>query len=360
MNAESADISRSTALAASQLRNGQPKRAVKTQRTQAGDQPAKQAALENSAIFRGLSLIAKLPLKRRRQLLRLCWRASLLIRKDVGFGLEPLLAQYLRISSTEARIVAIEHDFHDILQIMEWISGGLRNKQGIIADFNLMHTRDADLVERIAGTGDSVILAPMHMGIFPMGISYMLWKYFPGRRVLVLRAREDHEENNAAMARLREISSEVRILNTRNEEDFMDAMRFARKGAVVISMVDLPETYGKPVDTKIFGHDARIAFGLDAMARMLKAVVLPMTLRSGLSGDEILIGQPFEVWTNSKDDRGLLAGEVGKQIESFVKIDPCQWHMWTRILEFFPGQQSAPVAALTTSNEKGMASNEAA
>lgn len=360
MIARPAHSSRPALKTVSWLRGLRGKQTVEVQRERAAGDLAKQVEIASPAILRGLNLIAKLPLKRRRRLLRFCWRISLLMRQDVGFGLEPVLEKYLRIGAAEARTIALEHDFHDTLQIMEWISSGRRDKAGLIADSRLMVTRDSDLVERIAGTGDSVILAAMHMGIFPMGISYMIWKYFPGRRVLVLRAREDRDENNAAMDRLREIASEVRILNTRDEGDFMDAMRFARKGAVVVSMIDLPETYGRAVNTTLFGSEASIAFGLDAMARMLKSVVLPMTLKSSLIGDEIVIGQPFEVWKTSEDDRILLADQVGRQIESFVQIDPCQWHMWTRIPEFFPAPQSTYATAVTASTEEGMANDEAA
>lgn len=294
------------------------------------------AGQEKTAVLRLLASLSGLPLRIRRRLLRMGWRLSLLVRRDVGFGLEPFLGKHLRLGALEARHIAREHDFHDMLQILEWFSSGRRSKSGLIADSNFLRLNGADLIERLADSGESVILAPMHMGVYPIGISYVIWKYFPGRRVLVLRAREDDEENNAAMDRLREIASEVRILNTRNETEFMEAMRFARKGAVVISMIDLPETYGSPVETVLFGQAARIAFGMDAMARMLKAVVLPMTVRSGVSGDEIDFGQPFEVWKNTEEDRQLLAVQFGRQIEGFVALDPCQWHMWTRIVEFFP------------------------
>ncbi|GJE19360.1 LpxL/LpxP family acyltransferase [Methylobacterium marchantiae] len=289
-----------------------------------------------TAVLQIIKLLGRLPLASRRRALRTLWRVALPFRADVGFGLERVVEKYLKIGAGPARRLALEHDYQDTLLVMEWYASISRNRQQLIDDCSGTRVSDPALVERIAASGDSVILAPIHMGIFPIGITYVFWKYFAGRRLLVLRAREDLPENNAAMDRLREVAGEFRILNTRNEADFIDAMRFARKGGVVVSLLDLPETYGSPADTTLFGEPAAIALGLDAMARMLKAVVLPMTVHSLPSRDEIVFGQPFEVSANSPEERRSLARAIGRQIEGFVAIAPEQWHMWTRLPEFYP------------------------
>lgn len=310
-----------------------------------------------------LGTIARLPLRTRRLLLRAAWRLSLSFRRDVGFSLEPLLEKYLRLGASDARRIAVEHDFQDQLQIMEWLASGLRSERQMLADYAHAGVSDPALALRLAESGESVILAPLHMGVFPFGISFVMWKYFAGRRVLVLRAREDNEDNNVAMDRLRAIASELRILNTRNEADFMEAMRFARKGAVVISMIDLPETYGAPVEATLFGEPVRLAFGLDAMARMLKAVVLPVSVCSSVAGDRVVFGEPFEVWENTAEDRAALAAHVARQIERFVHLDPAQWHMWTRILEFIAPRKSTsppPPAAIEAEVAERIVSDAAA
>jgi KDO2-lipid IV(A) lauroyltransferase len=278
--------------------------------------------------------LARLPVSYRRKLLRAGWRVTLPFR-DAGFGLEPILEDSLRLGSAAARRIAIEHDFHDLLQQLEWLASARRPEEAIVADAHRISIADPSLLERIADSGQSVILAPLHMGIFPLGVSYVLWKYFRGRRLLVLRAREDHEINNLAMERLKWISDEIRILNTRNPAEFMDAMRYARKGAVVISLIDLPRSYGVPAPVSLFGMPSAIALGLDSMARMLKAVVVPMAVRSHLDGDEVMLGQPFEVAETDPATRAELAADIARQIEAFVRRSPEQWHMWTRFHEFY-------------------------
>lgn len=289
-----------------------------------------------SAVLHIVKLLGRMPLAARRRTLRALWRAALPFRPTIGFGLERAIEHYLKVGTKAARRIAREHDYHDNLLAMEWFASIQRSPRQIRRDVRRTRVSDPALVERIAQSGDTVILAPIHMGVFPAGIAYVVGTYFAGRRLLVLRAREDLAENNVAMDRLREIAGEFRILNTRVEADFVDAMRFARKGGVVVSLLDLPETYGLPADTTLFGEPAAIALGLDAMARMLKAVVVPMTVLSHQTRDEIVFGQPFEVSGASTEDRRALARTIGRQIELFVKLAPPQWHMWTRLLEFYP------------------------
>lgn len=279
--------------------------------------------------------LASLPLPYRRRLLRLGWRLSLPFRRDIGFGLEPILEQRLRVGRAGARQIAVEHDFHDYLQQLEWVATTTRSVDAMVAESHRVQVSDHHLAQRIADSGQSVILAPMHMGIFPHGVSHMLWRYFKGRRLLVLRAREDHAINNLAMDRLTAVAGEIRILNTRNQADFMDAMRYARQGAVVVSLIDLPRSYGVAAPVSLFGMPAAIAMGLDSMARMLKAVVMPMAVHSHLDGDEIILGEPFEVAETHPAARAELAADLARQIEAFIRPAPEQWHMWTRIDEFY-------------------------
>lgn len=275
-----------------------------------------------------------MPLRARRRALREYWRLTRPFRKDPGFELEPVLRRSLRVGSGPGRRIARELEFHDVLQKMEWYAGTIMSPAQALSDYRLAAVSDPDLMARVAGTGDPVILAPIHMGVFPLGLSFLLWKYFLGRRVLILRARDDLEENNAAMQRIAEMAGELRILNTRDEAGFLDAMRFARGGAVVISLIDLPSGYGSPAETRLFGEPATIAFGLDAMARMLKAVVLPLAVVSDLSGERIVFGHPFEVVETSPEARSEMALDIGRQIERFVALAPAQWHMWARLTEF--------------------------
>jgi len=279
--------------------------------------------------------LATLPLPYRRRLLRLGWRLSLPFRRDVGFGLEPLLEQRLRVGRAGARQIAVEHDFHDYLQQLEWLASATRPLDALVAETRNVEVSDHHLAQRIADSGQTVILAPMHMGIFPLGVGHMLWRYFNGRRLLVLRAREDHAINNLAMDRLKAVAGEIRILNTRDQAEFMDAMRYARQGAVVVSLIDLPRSYGVAAPVSLFGMPSAIALGLDSMARMLKAVVMPMAVHSHVDGDRVILGQPFEVAETNPVARAALADDLARQIEAFVRPAPEQWHMWTRLDEFY-------------------------
>lgn len=299
-----------------------------------------------------IKTVARLPLRARRHALAAFWKASAPVRKDPGFELEPVLRRALRVGSGPGRRIARELEFHDVLQKMEWYAGTIMSREQALSDFRRVQVPEHELLSRIAETGEPVVLAPIHMGIFPFALTVLLWRYFAGRRVLILRARDDLEENNIGMERIAEIASEMRILNTRDESAFLEAMRFARKGGVVISLIDLPPDYGSPARTQLFGEPASIALGLDAMARMLKAVVVPLAVVSSLRGETVALGQPFEVIDTSAEARAELALHLGRQIERFVALSPAQWHMWARLSEFRSGLAPAPGAAPTDASAR--------
>lgn len=287
-------------------------------------------------IHRGVRALAALPLPLRRRLLRTIWQGGALVRPGMArFGIEGLIGRSLRTGRGDARRIDREMHFHDKLQDLEWVAAAFRSKDEMISEAGSIAVEDVGLFARLAATGEPVILAPIHMGNFPLGLAHLLHRFFDGRRLLVLRAREDLPVWDVAMRRLGEVASELRIVNIADKASFVEAMRFARnKGAVTICFSDLPATYGTPAEVELFGEPASIAFGLDALARMVKGVVVPVAVQSAVDGDLVVAGQPFEVETNSQGERARLAGLMARQLERFVYAAPAQWHMWTRLHEF--------------------------
>jgi len=278
--------------------------------------------------------MAMMPLPLRRQVLRAHWRSEIAMRRSFGYGLTDILQRSLRVPRREAQALDREIVFHDRLQDLEWYCAAVRRIAQLEADDRHVRVDSPDLIARLAEEGRPVVLAPLHMGVFSLAVMHLAHHYFRGRRILILRAREDHETDSAAMRRLKEIASEFRFLNVKDRSEFAPAMRFAREGALVICFLDLPAAYGNPADITLFGRPARIALGVDAISRMLEAVVVPMAVRSGLDGDEVLTGEPFEVADGSKAERNAVAARIARCMQRFVHHDPAQWHMWGRLHEF--------------------------
>lgn len=150
------------------------------------------------------------------------------------------------------------------------------------------------------------------MGAYVVGLAALMLRHFPGRPMLVLRQRDDMAMETEVIERLREVDVDVRFLNVGNRSDFLSAVRFAQKGAVIVVFCDLDPSYGAPAEMPMFGLPFRFAFGTDTLARLTGATVVPVATTMDDTGDTVRLGQPFEVWgTRPRSGRRWPASCVG-------------------------------------------------
>ncbi|GJE39615.1 LpxL/LpxP family acyltransferase [Methylobacterium persicinum] len=279
-------------------------------------------------------LAASLPLPVRRHGFRTVWPARRILRGKATLGLAPVFEGILRLSRAEARRLDAEALFADRLVQLEWLALLRRSHRAIRADMRSVAIPDAGLIASVAAGAKPVLLAPLHMGCFALPFAALIDRFFPGRPMLILRAREDRPVETAVMRRIGELGVDMRFLNVRNRQDFLGAIRFARAGATIVSFIDLPASYGAPFQTTLFGRPVQLALGIDQLARLTEATVLPLAITSSLGGDVIHAGRPFEVADNAPDTRRQVADIVRRHIERSILRAPEQWFMWPRLDEY--------------------------
>ncbi len=289
--------------------------------------------------------IASLPLAARRHALRASWLVKTGFGRHGGFGLDTTLCKTLRLGNRESRRLDREIAFHDTLTELEWLSLLVRSTDELIADARHVSTEGEATLARAAASGAPVILAPLHMGNYVFGLAATMRTYFPGRRMLILRARDDHEADTRVMERIREIGTEMRFLQVSDKASYAEAVRFVRQGAVVIYFIDLPPSYGGPVDVNLLGQPMQLALGIDSLARVANATVVPLSVTSSLIGDTVHVGRAFEVVDVGRAERMRIAGLVSRHVEGAILRAPGQWHLWPRLDEFVPVSIAAPEAA---------------
>ena len=280
--------------------------------------------------------LSRQPLVRRRRILAAHWRVQRTLGMLDTYGVADIIRLTLQVSERVAHRIEAELVLNDRLQMLEWLAASSRTEAELADDDTHVRVADPTIFTRLAESGTPVVLAPLHMGIFSLGIMHIAHTYFRGRRILVLRAREDRETSAAAMKRLERVASEFRILNIRNTAEFMPAMRFAREGALIVCLVDLPASYGNPADVRLFNKPARIALGVDSIARMTGGMVVPMAVASSVTGDLVTNGRPFDVVSGAQTERWQVAERIAAEIQRFVHCNPSHWHMWARLGEFMP------------------------
>jgi KDO2-lipid IV(A) lauroyltransferase len=278
--------------------------------------------------------ISRFPLRTRRRLLRAAWSAGRLTGRLPPIGVAGVLRDALRVSGAEA--VRLEHEviFHDWMTVLEWASLTSRATAALREDSELIRSESAATLARLARDGRPIILAPIHMGCFALPLARIMYDHFASRRMLILRAREDRHDETVAMRRVSEIGVDMRFLNVAEKQNYIDAVKFAKAGSIIVMFVDLPASYGGAAPVSLFGKSAQLAMGIGSLARVTDATVVPISICSTVRGDTVRVGRPFETFAKGHREKERIAGIVRLHIEESVRDNPAQWHMWPRFAEF--------------------------
>lgn len=302
----------------------------------------------------GYRLMARLPLRMRRKAVRMLFALKTVgglggrWRRTGGAGSVHVFQRVLRLSRQEAIHLDREAIVHDLSSEVEWLALNARSHRGIRADMRRIRIRDPEILDRVAASRRPVILAPLHMGAYVIGLAHTMLRFFPGRRLLILRQRDDQVMETRVLERIREFGVEMRFLNVTKRADFLSAVRFARDGAVIVVFCDLPASYGTPTPMPMFGMPFVFAFGIDSLARLTGATVVPWNTVMEPGGDTIRIGRPFEIEGNGDGERAGAIAIMRDHIRESLRDRPEQWHLWSTLADYLPADetvQSNPVDA---------------
>ncbi len=278
--------------------------------------------------------LARMSFVPRRFMFWLFWHAGAALRHGQHLAIVSDLARVLCLPRRQARTVAAKQAYCDLLGLLEWATFKYRPTQALIADTRYVKVTNESHLEQLGREERSVIFAPLHMGGYVFGMVTLIWRHFRGWKVLILRSRTDLEDDTFVLERVGEIGSELRFMNISETATFIDALRFARKKTVVICFVDLPASYGSPEDVELFGRPARLAMGIELLARALDAPIVPMRIHSHTTYDDILVRRPFEAGTATAANRKMVARLIAAHIEASVVEGPEHWHMWPKIDQY--------------------------
>jgi len=277
---------------------------------------------------------ARLPVRIRRTAIRAFWRVQCLLGRSPNFGLKPLFRSVLRMPSREADRLQREIGYQDLIATIGWSSLQHMDRASFERDVAAIDIPDGDVLAQLARDRKPIMLTPLHMGSFALPFARIMRDYFADRPMLILRARQDRVEETAVMRRITELGIDMRFLNIADKQTYLDAVRFARNGAVIVCFCDLPASYGSPEPVELFGQQCEIAMGIASLARVTGATIVPVAVHSSIAGDSVRIGQPFECYRTGADERARVANLIARHIEASVLAEPAQWHMWPRFYEY--------------------------
>ena len=247
------------------------------------------------------------------------------------------MARVLQLPRAQAWKLAGENGYHDLLFQMEWLALADRSLPGLLADAANVRTEDDDALRWISRQRGAV-LATLHMGPYSLALAWLLHRYFRDRDVIIVKTQTADDDKSRAMNRLDQLGVRVALMAPTEPAEFHALLKRVRMGAILIALVDLPESYGRAVDADLLWTPARIAAGAVDIAALCQVPLLLFRAEARGTGDQVTVADLLEV-PSRQGERDRATGKVASFITNSVRGCPEQWHMWQRFDEFVTARQ---------------------
>lgn len=243
-----------------------------------------------------------------------------------------MMAKAMQLPRADARRLAGENAYHGLLFQMEWLALGSRSLRGLLADAKRVGTCDDAALRWIAAQKGAVI-ATLHMGPYALALAWLFHRYFRGREVIIVKTRTSDADEMRALARLEQLEVRVSLMAPTEPSEFHRLLKRVRAGAILIALVDLPQSYGHSVETHLLWTPARIAAGAADIAALCNVPLLLFRTEAQGGIDRVAVDDLLEV-SSVKADRDRAIETIASFITTAVRRHPEQWHMWPRFDEF--------------------------
>ena len=246
------------------------------------------------------------------------------------------LRAVLQVTRREASRIAHDALYHDMLFQLEWLALASRPLEGLLSDARHVASEQEEALAW-AAEQKCAIIATLHMGPYSLAFAWLLHRYLRGRKIIILRNKYDNQDEARALERLTSLGVDVEFMSPREPAHFHRLLKQVRAGAVVIALVDLPESYGKSSEVEFLFHTVRIANGISDMAAICGAPILLFRTRTCGGRDLLEVDSVFEVQRDSDGaSREAAARRIGEFVSRSLRAAPEQWHMWPRFAEYLP------------------------
>ena len=175
-----------------------------------------------------------------------------------------------------------------------------------------------------------VLLTTIHMGDFLHAI-LQLASCLNRDEIFIVRQREPDDVEGKVFAKLDGIGVKARAIRSYEKNAAMQVMRALRKGAIVVALFDLPESYGSGTTVRFCGHELKWVGAPALLAQRAKSILLPfVSFRSPDGGYhcDVLEAYDFSNPTSSPMNPQQLSQILCDIAEHYVKRYPEQWLQW--------------------------------
>ena len=175
-----------------------------------------------------------------------------------------------------------------------------------------------------------VLLTTIHMGDFLHAI-LQLAGCLNRDGIFIVRQREPDDIEARVFAKLDGIGVKATAIRSYEKNSAIQVTRALRKGAIVVALFDLPESYGSSTTVRFCGHQLKWVNAPALLVQKTNSILLPFISFRKPSGEyqcDILEIYDFSNPTNSPMNPQQLSQILCDIAKQYVKRYPEQWLQW--------------------------------
>jgi predicted LPLAT superfamily acyltransferase len=269
------------------------------------------------SVAEGLFVAAARRLRRR-------WPALWLARTLPARRVEPLRCRFealLGEPSGAARTLAFDWFFYKQLEVSSWAD--VDRPSGVL--------RDRDRVGAyLHDCPRGVVVATIHMGDYLEALRQLRLVAPAGRPIYVLRRGAATDVERRAFAH---VAGAAALTVLRSGDSLAAPVRALRRGALLVTLFDLPGRYGRTVPVTFFGRPARFVCGPAELAVLGRADVLPLFCHYDADLRPVAEAAPVIAADGHAHMADALTQQLCGLAERRICAHPSQWAHWSLLDE---------------------------
>lgn len=256
----------------------------------------------------------------------------------------PLMKIFLGECGLQARQIARKAYAETLVSTQIWQAMAQDTLEQAIAKSKQIAPSDCKSISSFfAHRRGGVIITTIHMGDFFHAI-LQLAEIISRNEIYIVRQKKPDDVEARVFAKLDAIGVKARAIRSYETSSAIKVMRALKKGAIVVILFDLPESYGAGTSVRFCEHDLSWVSAPSLLAQRTRSILVPFVsyrASSGLFQCDVLEVYDFSAGSTAMCDANGLAQQLANIAEQYVQRFPEQWLQWPMLPEMLA--QTKPV-----------------
>ncbi|MBG91332.1 MAG: hypothetical protein CL521_05900 [Actinobacteria bacterium] len=185
-----------------------------------------------------------------------------------------------------------------------------------------------------------VLIVSIHMGDFFKGFLKLATLAPKSKTIGLIKWMNSSKKEEAAYQKFIDLGANLKLFRLRDKPG-MDAVKFLRKGNILLTMCDVSPQIVKTTSVSFFNQEAEFPCGPSELAIASQAIILPIYFTKSNGRDTLNICPPIDTSSIWKQKGSLsskskkITQQLAKLVENWIRIYPDEWHFWVIMEELW-------------------------